>query len=107
VIHRAGEHTRQLGRAHAPFQRGELRLGLGDDRLVALGRSEFEQNGGVVQIARERLDRGDPLLYLGALARDGLRLLLVVPEAGGERERLEAIDFGFQPRKVKDAPLAP
>jgi hypothetical protein len=72
-----------------------------------LGRTEFEQDGGVIQVARELLDRRDPQLDLRPLAGDRLRLLLVVPETGGEGERLEAIDFGFQPREVKDAPLAP
>ena len=72
-----------------------------------LGRAEFEQDTGVVQVAGELLDRRYPLFDLGALPGDGLRLLLVVPETGGQCERLEAVDFGFQPRKVKDAPLAP
>jgi hypothetical protein len=72
-----------------------------------LGSSEIEQHQRVVEIARELFDGRQPLLELGALAGYRLRLLLVVPEAGDQRLLLEPIDFGFQPRKVKDAPLAP
>jgi hypothetical protein len=47
------------------------------------------------------------LLETGALPVDDLRLLLIVPEARGERLLLELAYRGLELRKVKDAPLAP
>jgi hypothetical protein len=80
---------------------------LGDDRLVVFGGSQIEQDLRVVEIARQLLDGSQALLELGALTSYDLRLLLVVPESGDQRLLFEPIDLGLQPRKVKDAPLAP
>jgi hypothetical protein len=107
VVDGAREHAAELRRAHAAFERGALRDGLGDRPLVVLGGTQLEQDDGVVEVARELLDARDLLLQPRALAGDRLRLLLVVPEAGGERLLLEPVDFRLQLRKVKDAPLAP
>jgi hypothetical protein len=107
VVHGTGEHPRELCGAHSCFEGAERGLGLGDDRLVVLGGSQLEQDAGVVEVARELLDALDLLLEGRALARDGLRLVRVVPEAGRQRLLLEPVDFRFELRKVKDAPLAP
>jgi hypothetical protein len=107
VIDRSGEHPRQLGVADPRLERRRLRGGLGDGRLVALARAEIEQDDRVVEVARQLLDAPDVLLDRRALPRDGLRLLLVVPEPRGERQLLEPVDLGLELRQVKDAPLAP
>jgi hypothetical protein len=107
VIDGPGQHPPELRPANALLERGRLRRGLGNGRLVVLGGAEVEQDDRVVEVARELLDAREPLLEPGALARDRLRLLLVVPEAGSERLLLELVDFRLQLRKVKDAPLAP
>jgi hypothetical protein len=106
VVDRPGQHSRQLCGADATFQRRQLGLRLGDDGLVALGGAELEQHGGVLDVPRQLLDVGDLLLDAGPLAGDGLRLLLVVPEAGRQRQLFEAVDLRLQPGEVKDAPLA-
>jgi hypothetical protein len=98
VVDRAGEHPRELGVAHARLERGGVRGGLGDRPSVVLRRAELEQDSGVVQIARQLLDRIDVLLDAGPLARDGLRLLLIVPEARRERLLLELVELRPQPR---------
>jgi hypothetical protein len=107
VIDGPGEHPGELGISYASLEGGHLGFRLGDHRRVVLARAEVQQDGGVVQVSRELLDAREPLLDPRALARDGLRLLLVVPEPRGERTLLEPVDFGLQLRKVKDAPLAP
>jgi hypothetical protein len=107
VVDRAREHPRELRGAHACLEGRDLRLRLGYHRLVLLGGPQIEQDLRVVEIARELLDGGYALLELGTLAGDRLRLLLVVPEPRDEGLLLEPVDLGFQPWKVKDAPLAP
>jgi hypothetical protein len=106
VIDRAGEHPGELGAPDAALERRHLGFGLGDHRLVVLAGAEIEQDGGVVEVACELLDRREPLLEAGALTGDGLGLLLIVPEARGEGLLFEPIDLRFQLREVKDAPLA-
>jgi hypothetical protein len=107
VIDGSRQHPRQLGAADACVEGGQLRLGLGDRGFVVLARAQFEEDRAVVDVARELLDGPELLLERRALAIDRLRLLLVVPEAGGERLLLERVDSGFQLRDVKGAPLAP
>jgi hypothetical protein len=107
VVDRAREHPLELGPADAVLELGGLRGGFGDGRVVVLGGAEVEQDDGIVQVARQLLDRRQALFQRRPLARDALGLLLVVPEAGRERLLLEAVDLRFQLRKVKDAPLAP
>jgi hypothetical protein len=107
VVDGPGQHARQLGGADATLERGKLGLGLGDDGVVVLGGAELQQDSGVLDVPRQLLDVGDLLLDAGPLAGDGLRLLLVVPEAGRERQLFEAVDLRLQPGEVKDAPLAP
>ena len=46
-------------------------------------------------------------LDLRALAQDGLGLVVVVPEARGERRLGQIFEHAFELRDVKDAPLAP
>ncbi len=60
-------------------QLGEpLVLGLG----VALGFAEFDQRGGVVEVALDLVQRAEPILQKGALAHQLLRGLGIVPEVG-------------------------
>jgi hypothetical protein len=107
VVDGPGQHAFELGLADAGLERGRLGGGLGDGGLVVLRRAEIEQDDGVLEVARELLDAGDVLLDRRAPAGDDLRLLLVVPEAGGERQLLEPVDLCLELRQVKDAPLAP
>ena len=104
VVDRPREHPRELGVSHPRVERGELALRLGDGGLVVLGGAEIEQDGRVVDVARELLDAVDLLLERRALAVDGLRLLLVVPEAGRERLPLELRDFDLQLGRSKMPP---
>jgi hypothetical protein len=107
VVDRARQHPRQLGGAHPVRQGGEERLGFGDRGVVLLRGAELEEDLGVVDVAPELLERLDGLLEGRSTARQRLRLLGVVPEAGGERLFAEALDLFFQLREVKGAPLAP
>jgi hypothetical protein len=107
VIDRPGEHPLQLRLADARLERGGLRGRLGDRRLVVLRCAEIQEDDGVLEVASELLDAGDVLLDRRAPSRDDLGLLLVVPEAGGERQLLEPVDLCLELRQVKDAPLAP
>jgi hypothetical protein len=107
VVHRAREHPRQLGCPDARLERRHLPRSLRDGRLVVALGPEVQKDDGVVQVPRQLLDGAEMLLDRGALAGDDLRLLLVVPETGGERLLLEPVDFRLQLRQVKDAPLAP
>jgi hypothetical protein len=107
VVDGTREHARELGPTDALLEGGQRRLRLGDDRRVVLGRPELEQDARVVDVAAELLDPGDLLLEARPLARDGLGLLRVVPEAGRQRLTLEPVDLGLELRQVKDAPLAP
>ena len=84
----------------------ERRLGLGDDRLVALGLAELDQLDLVGELALEPLDGGDRVVELLALAHDLLRALGRVPEVrvlGGGVQLVEAA-LGAIP--VKDASSA-
>jgi hypothetical protein len=107
VVDRAREHARQLGGAEPVLQPRKRALGLGDDPGVVLRGAELEEDARVVDVPDELLDALDLLLEPGALARDGLRLVRVVPETGGQRLLLQSVDLGLEPGKVKDAPLAP
>jgi hypothetical protein len=107
VVDRAREHPRELGSPDALLERGDLRLGLGDGRLVVLGRPELEQDARVLEVARQLLDAPDLLLDPGAATGDALGLLLIVPETRGEGQLLEPVDLRLELREVKDAPLAP
>jgi hypothetical protein len=107
VVDGAGEHPLELGLADARLEGGGLRGRLGDGGLVVLRGAEVEQDDGVVEVARELLDARDVLLDRRAPAGDALRLLLVVPEPGGEGQLLEPVDLCLELRQVKDAPLAP
>jgi hypothetical protein len=107
VIDGAGEHALELRLADSRLERGGLRGRLGDGGLVVLGGAEVEEDDGVVEVAGELLDAGDVLLDRRAPARDPLRLFLIVPEPGGERQLLEPVDLRLELRQVKDAPLAP
>jgi hypothetical protein len=107
VIDGPGEHPRELRGPQACLEGREGPLGLGDGRRVVLRGAELEQDPGVVDVALELLDARDLLLDPRALARDGLGLVRVVPEAGRQRLLLEPVDLGLEPRQVKDAPLAP
>jgi hypothetical protein len=82
VIDRTREHARQLGGAEALLEPRQRAFGLGDDPGVVLGGPQLEEDPRVVDVANELLDALDLLLEPGALARDGLRLVRVVPETG-------------------------
>jgi hypothetical protein len=107
MVDRSGEHPRELGVADPRVERRELRAHLGDRRLVVLRGPELEKDVRVLDVADELLGAADQLLERRALAVDGLRLLLVVPEPGREGLPLEALRLRLQLREVKDAPLAP
>jgi hypothetical protein len=107
VVDRSGEHPRELGLADPPVERRELPADLGDGRLVVLRGPELEEDVRVLDVADQLLGASDELLERRALAVDGLRLLLVVPEPGRERLPFEALGLRLQLREVKDAPLAP
>jgi len=107
MVDRPRQHPRELGTADARLEGRQLPFDLCDHRLVVLGRAEFEQHARVLHVARQLLDAADLLLETGALSVDDLRLLLIVPEARGERLLLELAYRGLELRKVKDAPLAP
>jgi hypothetical protein len=107
VVDGAREHSFQLGAAHPCLERWYLRCRLDNGSLVVFGSAKIEQDDRIVEVARQLLDARKVLLDFGALARDELYLLLVVPESGCERLLLEAFELGLAFRKVKDAPLAP
>jgi hypothetical protein len=79
---------------------------LGGDGFVFLRDAELEELLRVFDVSCELLGRFDPQLDAGPLPRDGLGLLRVVPEPGGERLFVETLDLTLQFRDVKDAPLA-
>jgi hypothetical protein len=60
----------------------------------------------VLGVLFELLERGDRGFEAGALSRELLRLLVIVPKTGDERLLAELIYFALQARDVKDAPLA-
>jgi hypothetical protein len=107
MIDRAREHPFELGGAEPRFERVERGFDLGDDVGVVLRGAELEEDSSVVDVPDELFGALDMLLEAGALARDGLGFVSVVPEAGRQRLLLQAVDLGLEPRKVKDAPLAP
>jgi hypothetical protein len=87
-------------------ERRDERFGLVHGGLVVLGGAELEEHLGVLDVARELLERVERLLDAGALAVDRLRLAGVVPEPRRERLGVERLELLVQPREVKDAPLA-
>jgi len=107
VIDGPGQHPRELRRAHTLVEGRQLRLGLGDRRVVVFARTELEQHADVVDVSRELLDRPELLLEARPLPVDRLRLFLVVPKTGRERLLFEGVEACFQLRDVKGAPLAP
>jgi hypothetical protein len=84
-----------------------MRFDLRDRRGVVLCGAKLEQDAGILEIARQLFEADDLLLEPGALPGDSQDLALVFPKARGERLLLELVDLGLEPRKVKDAPLAP
>jgi hypothetical protein len=82
VIHRAGEHARELLLAHAGLESGQERLGLRDGRVVLALDAELVERLRVVDFLPELLERVERRFEVRALARERLRLLRVVPEAG-------------------------
>jgi len=85
----------------------EERLGLRDGGVVTAFGAQIQEDLRVVDVAPELLERRDRLLEAGALARDGLCLLRIVPETGDEGLLAELVDVLLQLGEVKDAPLAP
>jgi len=61
---------------------------------------------GVLDVSVELLEGRERRFEARALAREFLRLLVIVPETGDERLLAQLIDFALQPGDVKDAPLA-
>jgi hypothetical protein len=107
AIGRAGEHAIELGLAELLIDARDLRLGVGDDRLVIFGGAELEVLGRVLDLPTE-LVRHLQLGFDGrALAQDALGLVVVVPEPWGQGHLGEIFELSLEPRDVKDAPLAP
>ncbi len=107
VVDGAGEHARELRLAKPRLDGRDLRLGVGDGRLIVLRDSELEVPVGVREVLVELLDHLELLLDIGALAKERLRLALVVPEVGRARLFVQLGKSSFELRDVKDAPLAP
>jgi hypothetical protein len=82
VIHGAGEHSHELLFAHASFDGGQQAFGLGDRRVVLRFGAELEERLCVVDVAPELLERRERRFEVGALPRQRLRFLRVVPETG-------------------------
>jgi len=80
---------------------------VGDDALVVLLDAELEVLEGVGDVLLEALDRRELFLDVGALAKDLLRLGLVVPEVGRPGLFVQLRELSFQLRDVKDPSLAP
>ena len=91
VCGRAREHALELGSAHAVYQRAPLRLDLLHDGRVALGLSQLEQLESIGELRAEPGDGPERLLEVRALAKQGLRLELIVPEIGGARQLVELV----------------
>src|SRR5206468_4092381 len=109
AIRLSGEHASELERAHARLGVGELLAALGFDRvglLSPLGDGELEQLRVVLEVALQLLDRRDLVFDLGALAKERLRLGLIVPKAGRARALVQLVETSLERGKVKDAPLA-
>jgi hypothetical protein len=107
VVHGAREHPPELGGANPLFERREQAVRLGDDAVVVFRLAELEEYFGVFDVAPQLLEAGGGLFQIRAATRDDLGLLGVFPEAGGEGGVSQASYFAFEPREVKDAPLAP
>jgi hypothetical protein len=106
VVDGAGEHPSELRGAEALLEVVEPGRDLADDGVVLLGDAEVEELLRVLDVARELLGQLDLLLDRGSLARDGLRLLGIVPEPRREGGLVETFNLPLQLRDVKDAPLA-
>jgi hypothetical protein len=106
VIGRAAEHATELHATRASLEIRDEPFGFGDRRLVVRFRAELEEHLRVLRVFFELLERGERGLEAGSLARELLRLLVIVPKTGDERLLAELVYFSLQPRDVKDAPLA-
>jgi len=74
------------------------------DRQRGILRRQFERRLSVVQAARLAVEGCDALFEPGLLAKQGLRLRLVVPEAGLGRDRVDLRDALQVAIDVKAAP---
>jgi hypothetical protein len=93
--------------AEPRFDAQDLRLGVGDGRLIVFGDAELEILIGVGELFVELLERLELAFDVGALAEQRLRLALIVPEIGGAGLFVQLGKSSFELRDVKDAPLAP
>ena len=84
----------------------QRRLGLGDDRLIALGLAELDQAGIVLDRLLEIAHQLDAAFEILALAHDVLRLLRIVPQSRifGPGVQFGELLLGVVP--VKDASSA-
>jgi len=102
----AGEQALQLALSRPRPQRLELRLGLGDRTLVALGLAQLDQGQRVIQFLLERPIGLDGVVEMGALARQLLRRRPVVPEVGVLGLGVQLVEPLQCPIPVKDASAA-
>jgi hypothetical protein len=95
MIDRARKHARELGSAHARVKPAKLSFGFSDHPFVLLRGAELEKHLGVIDVPPKLLERRDALLETGALSRQRLRLLGIIPEARDERLFAQPVDFLF------------
>jgi hypothetical protein len=87
----AGEQALELALAGLLAQALQRRLGLREDRLVALGLREFDQPQRILELALDRPVAPDAALEARALAQQLLRLRGLLPET---RTLGEGVELG-------------
>jgi hypothetical protein len=102
----AGEQAFQLALRRPRPQRLELRFGLGDRTLVALGLAQLDQGQRVIEFLLERPVGLDGVVEMGALARQLLGRRPVVPEVGVLGLGVQLVEPLQRPIPVKDASAA-
>jgi hypothetical protein len=102
----AGEQALELALGRPRPQLPELRLGLGDRALVALGLAQLDQGQRVIQLLLERPIALDGVVEMGALARQLLGRRPVAPEVRILGLGIQLIQPLQRPVPVKDASAA-
>ena len=99
----AREQRLDLPARHLRGEPRDLRLGIGDDPLVALRLAELDQAEIVGKLALGRPHRRDRGVEVLALAHDALRVLRVVPEIRILDAGVQLLQPAFGDIPVKDA----
>jgi hypothetical protein len=106
AVRLAGKEALELALRRLLAQLGQGRLGLGGDRLIALGVGQLDEADGIVQLALEPAIAVDRTVEAVALAQQPLCLLRVVPEIGILGERVQLLEPPVRLIPVKDASSA-